>query len=117
MKGNIISLDIKKRKLFNVSEKMSKIIWAIFVKLTLFCLFSYREVLIETYVKSFLCHFFADVATVVGYLVVSRPFLNLAHPRHLHSTHSELLEVREIIHAHKESLEIHFSIFNNLMIV
>ncbi|XP_029979504.1 ATP-binding cassette sub-family D member 3 isoform X1 [Sphaeramia orbicularis] len=32
------------------------------------------------------------VATVVGYLVVSRPFLNLAHPRHLHSTHSELLE-------------------------
>ncbi|XP_034028545.1 LOW QUALITY PROTEIN: ATP-binding cassette sub-family D member 3a [Thalassophryne amazonica] len=32
------------------------------------------------------------VATVVGYLVVSRPFLNLAHPRHLNSTHSELLE-------------------------
>ncbi|XP_028288290.1 ATP-binding cassette sub-family D member 3a isoform X2 [Parambassis ranga] len=32
------------------------------------------------------------VATVVGYLVVSRPFLNLADPRHLHSTHSELLE-------------------------
>lgn len=32
------------------------------------------------------------VATVVGYLVVSRPFLDLAHPRHLHSTHSELLE-------------------------
>ncbi|GAB1605909.1 ATP-binding cassette sub-family D member 3-like [Argonauta hians] len=32
------------------------------------------------------------VATVCGYLVVSRPFLNLAHPRHLHSTKSELLE-------------------------
>uniref|UniRef100_A0AAR2KXK1 ABC transporter domain-containing protein n=1 Tax=Pygocentrus nattereri TaxID=42514 RepID=A0AAR2KXK1_PYGNA len=32
------------------------------------------------------------LATVVGYLVVSRPFLNLAHPRHLNSTHSELLE-------------------------
>ncbi|XP_029955701.1 ATP-binding cassette sub-family D member 3a isoform X2 [Salarias fasciatus] len=32
------------------------------------------------------------VATVVGYLVVSRPFLDLSHPRHLHSTHSELLE-------------------------
>ncbi|KAM9337280.1 ATP-binding cassette sub-family D member 3-like isoform 1-T1 [Symphorus nematophorus] len=32
------------------------------------------------------------VATVVGYLVVSRPFLNLSHPRHLHSSHSELLE-------------------------
>ncbi|XP_027005428.1 ATP-binding cassette sub-family D member 3a isoform X1 [Tachysurus fulvidraco] len=32
------------------------------------------------------------LATVVGYLVVSRPFLNLTHPRHLHSTHAELLE-------------------------
>ncbi|XP_035769936.1 ATP-binding cassette sub-family D member 3a [Neolamprologus brichardi] len=32
------------------------------------------------------------LATVVGYLVVSRPFLNLSHPRHTHSTHSELLE-------------------------
>uniref|UniRef100_A0A3Q4AS99 Uncharacterized protein n=1 Tax=Mola mola TaxID=94237 RepID=A0A3Q4AS99_MOLML len=32
------------------------------------------------------------VATVVGYMVVSRPFLNLSHPRHLHSSHSELLE-------------------------
>ncbi|XP_056155301.1 ATP-binding cassette sub-family D member 3a [Lampris incognitus] len=32
------------------------------------------------------------LATVVGYLVVSRPFLNLSHPRHLHSKHAELLE-------------------------
>uniref|UniRef100_A0A8C8GMZ8 Uncharacterized protein n=1 Tax=Oncorhynchus tshawytscha TaxID=74940 RepID=A0A8C8GMZ8_ONCTS len=32
------------------------------------------------------------IATVVGYLVVSRPFLNHTHPRHLHSTHAELLE-------------------------
>ncbi|XP_033841831.1 ATP-binding cassette sub-family D member 3a [Periophthalmus magnuspinnatus] len=32
------------------------------------------------------------IATVVGYLVVSRPFLNLSDPRHLHSTQSELLE-------------------------
>uniref|UniRef100_A0A8C4HLX8 ATP-binding cassette sub-family D member 3 n=1 Tax=Dicentrarchus labrax TaxID=13489 RepID=A0A8C4HLX8_DICLA len=32
------------------------------------------------------------VATVVGYLVVSRPFLNQSDPRHLHSSHSELLE-------------------------
>nr|XP_046226762.1 ATP-binding cassette sub-family D member 3 isoform X2 [Scatophagus argus] len=32
------------------------------------------------------------LATVVGYLVVSRPFLDLSHPRHLHSSHSELLE-------------------------
>uniref|UniRef100_A0A8C6TZE8 ATP-binding cassette, sub-family D (ALD), member 3a n=1 Tax=Neogobius melanostomus TaxID=47308 RepID=A0A8C6TZE8_9GOBI len=32
------------------------------------------------------------IATVVGYLVVSRPFLNLSDPRYLHSTQSELLE-------------------------
>ncbi|XP_052688912.1 ATP-binding cassette sub-family D member 3-like [Crassostrea angulata] len=32
------------------------------------------------------------IATVFGYLVVSRPFLNLAHPRHLNSSHSERLE-------------------------
>ncbi|KAM4720613.1 ATP-binding cassette sub-family D member 3 [Rhinophrynus dorsalis] len=31
-------------------------------------------------------------ATVVGYLVVSRPFLALNDPRHLNSTHAELLE-------------------------
>ncbi|XP_062581521.1 ATP-binding cassette sub-family D member 3-like isoform X2 [Saccostrea cucullata] len=32
------------------------------------------------------------IATVFGYLVVSRPFLDLAHPRHLNSSHSERLE-------------------------
>ncbi|KAG9329168.1 hypothetical protein JZ751_007380 [Albula glossodonta] len=32
------------------------------------------------------------IATVVGYLVVSRPFLDITHPRHLNSTHTELLE-------------------------
>ncbi|XP_069128323.1 ATP-binding cassette sub-family D member 3-like [Argopecten irradians] len=32
------------------------------------------------------------IATVVGYLVVSRPFLDLTNPRHLNSTHSEMLE-------------------------
>jgi ATP-binding cassette subfamily D (ALD) protein 3 len=32
------------------------------------------------------------IATVVGYFVVSRPFLNLANPRHLKSSHSERLE-------------------------
>ncbi|XP_048761337.1 ATP-binding cassette sub-family D member 3-like [Ostrea edulis] len=32
------------------------------------------------------------IATVFGYLVVSRPFLDLAHPRHLSSSHSERLE-------------------------
>ena len=35
----------------------------------------------------------SDIATVVGYLAVSRPFLNLSHPRHLHSSHNELLMV------------------------
>ncbi|KAL1006682.1 hypothetical protein UPYG_G00075330 [Umbra pygmaea] len=32
------------------------------------------------------------IATVVGYLVVSRPFLNLSDPRHINSTQPELLE-------------------------
>ncbi|KAG8436756.1 hypothetical protein GDO86_007733 [Hymenochirus boettgeri] len=32
------------------------------------------------------------LATVVGYLVVSHPFLIPNHPRHLNSTHAELLE-------------------------
>ncbi|XP_018414724.1 PREDICTED: ATP-binding cassette sub-family D member 3 isoform X1 [Nanorana parkeri] len=32
------------------------------------------------------------LATVVGYLVVSRPFLTTNHPRHLNSSHAELLE-------------------------
>lgn len=31
-------------------------------------------------------------ATVVGYWVVSRPFLDLLHPRHLKSSHSEIME-------------------------
>lgn len=33
---------------------------------------------------------------MVGYLVVSRPFLNLADPRHQNSTHAELLEVNRM---------------------
>ncbi|XP_041924138.1 ATP-binding cassette sub-family D member 3a isoform X1 [Alosa sapidissima] len=41
------------------------------------------------FVDSIIAKYFA---TVVGYLVVSRPFLTLSHPRHLNSTHSELLE-------------------------
>ena len=40
-----------------------------------------------------LCYSISDIATVFGYLVVSRPFLDLAHPRHLNSSHSERLEV------------------------
>ena len=31
------------------------------------------------------------LATVVGYLLVSRPFLDKSHPRHRHSSHSEIM--------------------------
>uniref|UniRef100_A0A8C9RH30 ATP-binding cassette sub-family D member 3 n=1 Tax=Scleropages formosus TaxID=113540 RepID=A0A8C9RH30_SCLFO len=41
------------------------------------------------FVDSIVAKYFA---TVVGYLVVSRPFLDRLHPRHLHSTNAELLE-------------------------
>uniref|UniRef100_A0A3P8VJS8 ATP-binding cassette sub-family D member 3 n=1 Tax=Cynoglossus semilaevis TaxID=244447 RepID=A0A3P8VJS8_CYNSE len=41
------------------------------------------------FVDSMIAKYFA---TVVGYLVVSRPFLNVSHPRHMHSSQSELLE-------------------------
>lgn len=32
------------------------------------------------------------IATAVGYYVVSRPFLDISHPRHLNSSHSERLQ-------------------------
>ena len=32
------------------------------------------------------------IATVVGFTVVSRPFLDLSHPRHLTSSHREIME-------------------------
>ncbi|NIG58322.1 ATP-binding cassette sub-family D member 3-like [Pontoporia blainvillei] len=41
------------------------------------------------FIDSIIAKYFA---TVVGYVVVSRPFLDLSHPRHLKSSHSELLE-------------------------
>ncbi|XP_054836057.1 ATP-binding cassette sub-family D member 3 isoform X2 [Eublepharis macularius] len=50
-----------------------------------FILFRFTMGFIDTIVAKYL-------ATVVGYLVVSRPFLNLTHPRHLNSSHAELLE-------------------------
>ncbi|XP_043347220.1 ATP-binding cassette sub-family D member 3 isoform X2 [Dermochelys coriacea] len=50
-----------------------------------FILFRFSMGFIDTIIAKYL-------ATVIGYLVVSRPFLNLAHPRHQKSTHSELLE-------------------------
>uniref|UniRef100_A0A803Y0I5 ATP binding cassette subfamily D member 3 n=1 Tax=Meleagris gallopavo TaxID=9103 RepID=A0A803Y0I5_MELGA len=50
-----------------------------------FILFRFSMGFIDTIIAKYL-------ATVVGYLVVSRPFLNLADPRHQNSTHAELLE-------------------------
>uniref|UniRef100_A0A8D2IPE5 ATP-binding cassette sub-family D member 3 n=1 Tax=Varanus komodoensis TaxID=61221 RepID=A0A8D2IPE5_VARKO len=50
-----------------------------------FILFRFTMGFIDTIVAKYL-------ATVVGYLVVSRPFLNLSHPRHQNSSHAELLE-------------------------
>uniref|UniRef100_A0A8C9TRE2 ATP-binding cassette sub-family D member 3 n=1 Tax=Scleropages formosus TaxID=113540 RepID=A0A8C9TRE2_SCLFO len=41
------------------------------------------------FIDSIIAKYFA---TVVGYLVVSRPFLDLSHLRHKQSTHAELLE-------------------------
>ena len=35
----------------------------------------------------------ADIATVVGYLAVSRPFLTLSNPRFLESTHDARMMV------------------------
>uniref|UniRef100_A0A3Q2PXT9 ATP-binding cassette, sub-family D (ALD), member 3a n=1 Tax=Fundulus heteroclitus TaxID=8078 RepID=A0A3Q2PXT9_FUNHE len=53
------------------------------------------------------------VATVVGYLVVSRPFLNLSDPRHLHSTHSEL--GRRLIKL-ISSINLHLSLISFLFV-
>uniref|UniRef100_A0A8C5S9J6 ATP binding cassette subfamily D member 3 n=1 Tax=Laticauda laticaudata TaxID=8630 RepID=A0A8C5S9J6_LATLA len=50
-----------------------------------FILFRFTMGFVDTIIAKYL-------ATVVGYLVVSRPFLNLSHPRHQNSTHAELLE-------------------------
>ena len=50
-----------------------------------FILFRFSMGFIDTIIAKYL-------ATVVGYLVVSRLFLNLADPRHQNSTHAELLE-------------------------
>ncbi|EMP30802.1 ATP-binding cassette sub-family D member 3, partial [Chelonia mydas] len=66
-----------------------------------FILFRFSMGFIDTIIAKYL-------ATVVGYLVVSRPFLNLAHPRHQKSTHSELLELHSSnyrINAGTEGLE------------
>ncbi|KAM6342706.1 ATP-binding cassette sub-family D member 3 isoform 2-T3 [Alca torda] len=54
-----------------------------------FILFRFSMGFIDTIIAKYL-------ATVVGYLVVSRPFLNLDDPRHQNSTHAELLEWKNV---------------------
>jgi len=48
---------------------------------------------LNLYYEKYYKHFIPDFATVIGYLVVSRPFLNLANPKYVESSHSERLEV------------------------
>ncbi|KAM9324098.1 ATP-binding cassette sub-family D member 3 [Gastrophryne carolinensis] len=71
----------------NNREKMT--IYAAFKKLVehlhKFILFRFSMGFVDNIVAKYF-------ATVVGYLVVSRPFLTPNHPRHLTSTHAELLE-------------------------
>ena len=40
----------------------------------------------------------ADIATLVGYTVVSKPFIDLTTPKYLNSTHSQRLEVSDLEH-------------------
>ncbi|KAM9333523.1 ATP-binding cassette sub-family D member 3a isoform 1-T1 [Pholidichthys leucotaenia] len=74
---------------YNGNKREKQTIQAIFEKLVDhlhdFIFFRFSMGFVDSIIAKYL-------ATVVGYLVVSRPFLNLSHPRHLHSTHSELLE-------------------------
>uniref|UniRef100_A0A8C6QS70 ATP-binding cassette, sub-family D member 3 n=1 Tax=Nannospalax galili TaxID=1026970 RepID=A0A8C6QS70_NANGA len=72
---------------YNGNKREKQTIHSVFRKLVRFVL--------EVYVFFYLCiciNIIYNIATVVGYLVVSHPFLDLSHPRHLQSTHSELLE-------------------------
>uniref|UniRef100_A0A8C0PYJ0 ATP binding cassette subfamily D member 3 n=1 Tax=Canis lupus familiaris TaxID=9615 RepID=A0A8C0PYJ0_CANLF len=74
---------------YNGNKREKQTIHSVFRKLVEhlhnFILFRFSMGFIDSIVAKYL-------ATVVGYLVVSRPFLDLSHPRHLKSTHSELLE-------------------------
>uniref|UniRef100_A0A3Q3N8A3 ATP binding cassette subfamily D member 3 n=2 Tax=Mastacembelus armatus TaxID=205130 RepID=A0A3Q3N8A3_9TELE len=74
---------------YNGNKREKQTIYATFKKLVdhlhNFIFFRFTMGFVDSIIAKYL-------ATVVGYLVVSRPFLNLSHPRHLHSTHSELLE-------------------------
>ncbi|CAI5686172.1 unnamed protein product [Oreochromis niloticus] len=74
---------------YNGNKREKQTIHSIFQKLVNhlhdFIFFRFSMGVVDSIIAKYL-------ATVVGYLVVSRPFLNLSHPRHTHSTHSELLE-------------------------
>ncbi|XP_061569496.1 ATP-binding cassette sub-family D member 3a [Cololabis saira] len=74
---------------YNGNRREKQTIYATFKKLVdhlhNFIFFRFSMGFIDSMIAKYL-------ATVVGYLVVSRPFLDLNHPRHLTSSHSELLE-------------------------
>uniref|UniRef100_A0A2I3GKZ4 ATP binding cassette subfamily D member 3 n=1 Tax=Nomascus leucogenys TaxID=61853 RepID=A0A2I3GKZ4_NOMLE len=74
---------------YNGNKREKQTVHSVFRKLVEhlhnFILFRFSMGFIDSIIAKYL-------ATVVGYLVVSRPFLDLSHPRHLKSTHSELLE-------------------------
>ncbi|XP_014349741.1 ATP-binding cassette sub-family D member 3a isoform X2 [Latimeria chalumnae] len=74
---------------YNGNRREKQTIYTTFQKLVdhlhNFILFRFSMGFVDSIIAKYL-------ATVVGYLVVSRPFLNLLHPRHMKSTHAELLE-------------------------
>ncbi|CAH2311463.1 ATP-binding cassette sub-family D member 3 isoform X1 [Pelobates cultripes] len=74
---------------YNGNEREKQTIHTAFNKLVEhlhnFILFRFSMGFVDSIIAKYL-------ATVVGYLVVSRPFLTPNHPRHLKSTHAELLE-------------------------
>ncbi|XP_057574021.1 ATP-binding cassette sub-family D member 3 isoform X2 [Hippopotamus amphibius kiboko] len=74
---------------YNGNKREKQTIHSVFRKLVEhlhnFILFRFSMGFVDSIIAKYL-------ATVVGYVVVSRPFLDLSHPRHLKSSHSELLE-------------------------
>ncbi|KAF3836470.1 hypothetical protein F7725_029028 [Dissostichus mawsoni] len=74
---------------YNGNEREKQTIHSTFKKLVdhlhQFIFFRFSMGFVDSMIAKYL-------ATVVGYLVVSRPFLTPGHSRHLTSTHSELLE-------------------------
>ncbi|OWK04769.1 ABCD3 [Cervus elaphus hippelaphus] len=89
--GKLIYLKVLSEEVafYNGNKREKQTIHSVFQKLVEhlhnFILFRFSMGFIDSIIAKYL-------ATVVGYLVVSRPFLDLSHPRHLKSSHSELLE-------------------------